>query len=317
MITVPGDRWQRSIRPLSTGKRIMTRALAFLRPETIEEAVALLQEHEDEAKVVAGSTAVTIMLRNRLIDPSVLVWIGRLNGLRDITVRDDFVELGALVTHRGVEHEPSVRAAIPVLADTFSKVANVRIRNAATVGGVVAEADYASDPPAAFVGLDAEIVAHGPDGRRVIPAREFFVAFYETALLPTEIVTAVRVPVPAAGTGAVYHKFVTRSSEDRPCVGVFGSCRAAGDGRYTNVRVSVGAAAETPQRFPDLEAEADGSDLAEDARRAIADGYADRIETLDDVRGSSWYRTEMVRVWVRRALESARAAADAAAEAAA
>lgn len=291
----------------------MTRALSFLRPETIDEAVALLQEHEDEAKVVAGSTALTIMLRNRLIDPSVLVWIGRLPGLRDISVTGGVLELGALATHRTVERDAAVRGAIPVLADTFAKVANVRIRNAATVGGVVAEADYASDPPAAFVGLDAEIVAHGPDGQRVIPASEFFVAFYETALAPAEIVTAVRVPVPAAGTGAIYHKFVTRSSEDRPCVGVYASCRSLGNGRFTDIRVSVGAAAETPQRFPDLEAPAADSDLGDDVRRTIADGYAERIETLDDVRGSSWYRTEMVRVWVRRALESARTAADAAA----
>ena len=291
----------------------MTRALSFLRPETIDEAVALLQEHEDEAKVVAGSTALTIMLRNRLIDPSVLVWIGRLPGLRDISVTGGVLELGALATHRTVERDAAVRGAIPVLADTFAKVANVRIRNAATVGGVVAEADYASDPPAAFVGLDAEIVAHGPGGQRVIPASEFFVAFYETALAPAEIVTAVRVPVPAAGTGAIYHKFVTRSSEDRPCVGVYASCRSLGNGRFTDIRVSVGAAAETPQRFPDLEARAADSDLGDDVRRTIADGYAERIETLDDVRGSSWYRTEMVRVWVRRALESARTAADAAA----
>jgi len=317
MLLRPFDRAGISIRPLRHEDRSMTRALAFVRPETIDEAVALLQEHEDEAKIVAGSTALTIMLRNRLIDPSVLVWIGRLPGLRDISTTGAVVEVGALVTHRMVERDPTIRREIPVLADTFSKVANVRIRNAATVGGVVAEADYASDPPATFVGLDAEIVAYGPDGRRVIPARKFFVAFYETALAPTEIVTAVRVPVPAAGPGAVYHKFVTRSSEDRPCVGVFASCQAIDKGRYTNARVSVGAAAETPQRFPDLEAEADGTDLGENVRRAIADGYAQRIETLDDVRGSSWYRTEMVRVWVRRALESARAAADAAAGAAA
>jgi carbon-monoxide dehydrogenase medium subunit len=280
--------------------------LAFLRPETADEAVALLQEHGDEAKVMAGSTALTIMLRNRLIDPSVLVSINGLPGLREIGVTGGILELGALATHRTVERDPAVRGAIPVLAHTFSVVANVRVRNAATVGGVVAEADYASDPPAALVGLDAEIVAYGPGGERVIPIRDFFVAFYETALLPTEIVTKVRVPVPAAGTGAIYEKFVTRSSEDRPCIGVFASCRQAGPGRYADVRVSVGAAAETPQRFPDLEAVANDTDLGEDVRRAIANGYAERIETLDDVRGSAWYRTEMVRVWVRRALESAR-----------
>jgi len=290
----------------------MTGALAVLSPTTIDEAVALLQEHGDEAKVVAGSTALTIMIRNRLIDPSVLVSIGRLPALRDLVASDGVLELGALATHRTVERDPAVRGALPVLADTFAKVANVRVRNAATVGGVVAEADYASDPPAVFAGLDAEIVAYGPNGERVIPARDFFVAFYETALAPTEIVTAIRVPISAPGTGAIYEKFVTRSSEDRPCVGVFASCRLSGSGRYADVTVSVGAAAETPQRFPDLEATASDTDLGEDVRRAIADGYAERIETLDDVRGSAWYRTEMVRVWVRRALESARLRAAAA-----
>ncbi len=284
----------------------MTRAIAFLRPESVEEAVAMLQEHGDGAKVMAGSTALTIMLRSRLIDPSVLISINGLPGLREIRVRDGVLELGALATHRTVERERAVRDAIPVLAHTFSKVANVRVRNAATVGGVVAEADYASDPPAALVGLGAEIVVTGPAGERAIPAREFFVAFYETALRPTEIVTKVRIPLPGAGTGATYEKFVTRSSEDRPCVGVFASCRQVEPGRFRDVRVSVGAAAETPQRFPDLEALAGETDLGDDVRRAIADGYAERIETLDDVRGSAWYRTEMVRVWVRRALESAR-----------
>jgi hypothetical protein len=132
------------------------------------------------------------------------------------------------------------------------------------------------------------------------------------ALAADEIVTAVAVPVPASGTGAVYEKFVTRSSEDRPCVGVFAAARRAADGTFADVRVAVGAAAETPQRFPDLEAQATGTDLGDDIRRAIADGYAGRITTLDDVRGSAWYRTEMVRVWVRRALEQAAAGASAA-----
>jgi len=287
----------------------MTRELAFLRPQSVAEAVALLAEHGDDAKVVAGSTALTIMLRNRLIDPAVLVSIGGIPGLAGREVTDGTLRLGALLTHRQVERDPQVRSVLPVLADTFAKVANVRVRNAATVGGVMAEADYASDPPAVFLGLDAAVVAEGPAGVRRIPAAELFVAFYETSLAPDELITAVEVPLPAAGTGAVYEKFVTRSSEDRPCVGVFAACRPDGRGGFSGVRVAVGAAAETPQRFPDLEARADGTDLGPDVLRAIADGYAERIETLDDVRGSAWYRTEMVRVWVRRALERARAQA--------
>jgi carbon-monoxide dehydrogenase medium subunit len=117
------------------------------------------------------------------------------------------------------------------------------------------------------------------------------------------------VPIPPAGSGAIYHKFVTRSSEDRPCVGVAALVGLGPDGTCTDLRVSVGAAAETPQRFPDVESTALGQRLEGAVVAAVADAYAEQIDTLDDMRGSSWYRTEMVRVWVRRAIESAAATA--------
>jgi carbon-monoxide dehydrogenase medium subunit len=279
--------------------------MAFYHPATLDEAVGLLDQLGDEAKVVAGSTALTIMLRQRLIAPTALVSIGRLPGLDTITVRDGELVIGALVRHRDVERSPVVAEHIPMLSHVFSVVANVRVRNAATVGGVLAESDYASDPPAAFLALDATVDVHGPKGPRSIPITEFFVAFYETAIEPTEIVTGVRVPIPPPGTSAVYEKFVTRSSEDRPCVGVAAVFRADPGGACADLRVAVGAAAETPQRFPDLESTAIGSPLDADRIRTIAEGYAGRIEPLDDMRGSAWYRTEMVKVWVRRAIEHA------------
>jgi carbon-monoxide dehydrogenase medium subunit len=283
----------------------MPQSLAFYEPASVAAAVGLLDELGDEAKVVAGATALTIMLRQRLIAPSALVSINAIPGLDTIDSRDGEIVLGGLVRHRAVELDPVVRSRIPMLAEVFGVVANVRVRNAATVGGVVAESDYASDPPAAFLALDAVIDVEGPGGRRSIPVSEFFLAFYETAIEPNEIVTAVRVPVPAAGTAGVYEKFVTRSSEDRPCVGVAAVVRLGADRTADDIRVAVGAAAETPQRFPDLEAAARGQRLEPDVLAAIADGYAERIETLDDMRGSAWYRTEMVRVWVRRAIEHA------------
>ena len=290
----------------------MPRSIAFLRPGSIDEAVAMLEEHGEDAKIVAGSTAVTIMLRERLIDPKALIWIGRLPEpeLSSIEQTDGHLRIGALVVHRDVERSETVKAALPVLAYTFSKVANVRVRNQATVGGVLAEADYASDPPAVMLALDAEVDVRGPGGARTIPMNEFTLSFYTTALEPSEIVTAVRVPVPQEGTHAVYHKFVTRSSEDRPCIGVCGVVRLAADGvTAEDVRVAVGAAAEIPQRFTDLEQELVGKELNDAALRSIAEGYAERIDTLDDMRGSAWYRTQMVKVWVRRALEDARKAA--------
>ncbi len=283
----------------------MAQSLAFHDPESLDTATALLDGLGDEAKIVAGGTALTIMLRQRLIAPAALISINRLPGLDTIEERDGAIVLGALVTHRSVETSALIRERLPLLAEVFGVVANVRVRNAATVGGVLAESDYASDPPAVFVALDAVVDVHGPSGPRTISAADFFVAFYETALEPNEIVISVRVPIPAPGTIGVYEKFVTRSSEDRPCVGVAAVVRLASDGRLDDLRVAVGAAAETPQRFPDLEAIARGQAIEPELLAKLADGYAERIETLDDMRGSAWYRTEMVRVWVRRAVEHA------------
>jgi carbon-monoxide dehydrogenase medium subunit len=275
----------------------------LIQPRSVPEAVELLARYGDEAKVVAGATALTIMLRQRLIAPRALVAIGGLPGLDSIERDDGSLRLGALATHRAVELSPLVRRELPVLASTFARVANVRVRNAATVGGVLAEADYASDPPAVFLALDAEVEAVGPNGARSVPASEFFLGFYETALAADELVTGVRVPIPAAGTRAVYEKFVTRSSEDRPCVGVIAAVRLAADGRTCeDLRVAVGAASETPHRYPAVEGLARGQVLDEDVALAVAERYAESIDPLSDLRGSAWYRREMVRVWVRRAI---------------
>ena len=287
----------------------MSAGLAIHRPDTLDAAIELLQRYGEDARIVAGSTAVTIMVRQRLIAPAALVAIAGIEGLGGIRRVDGHLEIGALTTHREVELSPLVRETIPVLAETFGVVANVRVRNVATVGGVLAEADYASDPPAVLLALDAEIIARGPSGERTIPIASFFRAFYETTLAPDEILTAVRVPIPAAGTGASYQKFVTRSSEDRPCVGVIAVVRRAGDGSIDDLRVAVAAAAETPQRFGDIEATARGAVLDDPLVRRIADEYAGRIDALDDLRGSAWYRTQMIRVWVRRAIEAAAARA--------
>jgi carbon-monoxide dehydrogenase medium subunit len=272
----------------------------------VAEAASILDQF-DGSKVVAGGTALTIMLRQGLIDPEGIVSLNRVPDLDRIDEADDGLHIGALVTHRRVELNPIVQRRLAVLASTFGQVANVRVRNAATVGGVMAESDYASDPPTTLLALDAEVEATGIGGRRVIPARDFFVAFYETALTADEVVTGIRVPWLPHDAGATYCKYVTRSSEDRPCVGVAAVVRLEADGHTcADLRVAVGAAAETPQRFSEAEAEAVGHDLTPEVVRSIADRYAGSIDTLDDMRGTAWYRTQMVRVWVRRAIEQAR-----------
>jgi aerobic carbon-monoxide dehydrogenase medium subunit len=276
-------------------------AIALFQPRSLDEAIGVLQAHGDEARAIAGGTALTILLRQGLVRPEALVSLGGIPGLNGIERNDGELSLGALVTHRQVELSSVVQQAVPVLADTFGKVANVRVRHAATVGGVLAEADYASDPPAVLLALNAQVDVQGAHGQRTIPIDQFFQGFYETSLQPGEIVTRVRVPVLKPGARAVYEKYVTRSSEDRPCLGVVAIIDPDGE-----LRVAVGAVAETPQRFPDVEALARGHQLDDGVIRQIADGYAERIEPLSDMRGSAWYRTEMIRVWVRRAIQHAR-----------
>jgi len=156
--------------------------MAFHEPASLDEAIRLLRDLGDEARIIAGGTALTIMLRQRLVAPAALVHIGRVPDLDAIVVDDGRLSIGALVRHRDVELSPVVRLHLPVLARTFGVVANVRVRNAATVGGVLAESDYASDPPAVFLALDAEVDVRGPEGARSIPIADFFVAFYETSI---------------------------------------------------------------------------------------------------------------------------------------
>lgn len=288
----------------------MPRTPEFLVAESVGDAVAALQEYGDDATVVAGSTAVTIMLQQGLIEPGAIVSIGRIPGLDGIEHAGDHLRLGALTTHREVELSPVVREALPVLSHTFGVVANVRVRNAATVGGVVAEADYASDPPALLRALDAEVDVTGPDGDRSITIADFLVGFYETALEPGELVTSIRVPLLPQGAGSVYEKFTTRSSEDRPCIGVAAIARLEADGRTcADLRVAVGAAAEVPQRFEEVESGAVGREIDEALAASIAEQYAERIDPLSDMRGSDWYRREMIHVWVRRAILRAASAA--------
>ncbi len=274
-----------------------------LEPRTVEEAAALRGEHGDEAKLIAGGTALVLMLRNRLIAPRYLISLNTLPGLRDVSYQPgEGLRMGALATIAQAERAVAVRDHYPALADTYHKVANVRVRWAATVGGNLTEADYASDPPAMLVALDARVQASGPNGTREIPIGEFFLDYYETALAPDEVLTEIRVPEPAAGTRATYLKFITRSSEDRPCVGVAATLRLDPAGACEDLRVVVGAVAGTPQRLPEAEALARGKRPTAELFQQIGDAYAQAIDPIDDVRGSAWYRRRMVRVLVARAL---------------
>lgn len=279
--------------------------LEILEPKTVDEAVRLMAELGHEAKVLGGGTALVLMYNQRLIAPRHLVSLGQIPDLDYIRYEPGTgLRLGALATHRSVERSPVVREKFPMLADVFHKVANVRIRNQATVGGLLAEADYASDPPSVLVALDAQVGVVGSDGQRTLSLSGFFQGFYQTALAADEIITEVVVPDMPSNTGATYLKFVTRSSEDRPCAGVAALVQER-DGVCNDLRVVVGAVAPTPQELREVEEIAYGQKLTDSTVREVARRYADRIEPISDMRGSSWYRKQVIEVLVRRAIEQA------------
>jgi carbon-monoxide dehydrogenase medium subunit len=151
--------------------------------------------------------------------------------------------------------------------------------------------------------LDARVQVQGPKGTREIPISEFFLGFYTTALEPNEILTEVIIPSLPISARASYHKYTSISAEGRPCVAVGTMADFDAEGTCSNLRVAIGAATETPQRVNDAEALAHGHALIDELIAAIADEYAQTLDPLTDVRGSAWYRKEMIRVFVKRALQ--------------
>ncbi|MGH3749778.1 MAG: FAD binding domain-containing protein [Micromonosporaceae bacterium] len=290
--------------------------VVYQEPGTLGEAAALARAHPD-AMFLSGGTAVVLMLKQRLINPATLISLRGLTdvpGWRQITLTDTWLRIGAGVSLSAVAGSDLVRRSASSLAEAAGVVGNVRIRNAATMGGNIAEADYASDPPAALVNLDAEIEVRSDVASRTVPASEMFTDFYATDLREGEIVTGVRIPVSDPPPRQSYLKFRSRSAEDRPCVGVAVSLRLSGDaeaqpgparaGAVESLRVVIGAVAGTPQRWPEITEPVVGRVLDHRLAQQVAQQHADAVDPISDVRGSEWYRREMVRVLVRRCLES-------------
>jgi aerobic carbon-monoxide dehydrogenase medium subunit len=270
-------------------------------PESLEEALALRARLGDEAMVIAGGTFAGILVRQRLAVPSAFVFLGRVSELADIQADNAELRIGAMVTHRTMVVSPEVIEGWPSLAATFAAVAGPRVRNQATVGGVLCDADYASDPPAMLAALGASVLLRGPWGGREVPVAEFITGHYQTQLRPDELLIEVRVPR-TQGRGT-YLKFKSRSSEDRPCVGVAAFADLDSSSRCRQLRVVVGAVSERPQLLADVCEVAIGERLMPGLAGEIGAAYADRVPTISDARGSARYRSRVMAVCIRRALE--------------
>jgi aerobic carbon-monoxide dehydrogenase medium subunit len=279
------------------------RPFDLLQPTTVEEAVDLLGQHGDDAQLIGGGAMLAILLRERLIAPRVLVSLLSIPGLDGVT-SNGVLHIGATATLSAIEKTPELRAQHPVLAEAIRVVGNVRVRNVATIGGHLAQADVHLDLPPVLLALGATIVARGPKGERRIPIEDLFVGYYETSLAADELIAAVELaPQPPELRGA-YLKYCSLSPNDWPTVGVAVFLHPQG-GRASDVRIVAGSVSERPLRLPAAEALLRDSRPTRGAVAEVARRYAEAADPLPDVRGSVDYKRKVTEVYVRRAVEAA------------
>lgn len=271
------------------------------RAGSVAEALELLAV--DDAHLIAGGTALVLLIKQGLLRPARLVSLQGLASLSGIeALPDGALRIGALATIREAERSAAVRAHCAALADAFAAVATPRIRAQATVGGNLAHADPAQDPPPMLIALGASVVLARPRDERSLPLEELFVDVLETRLEPGELLREVRVPPLPAGARSTYAKFLPRTEDDYAAVSVAAVARRDGEGRCVDARVVIGACGPTPIRARAVE-DALRGEVPSDARLREAAALArDAVDPIDDLRGGAAYKREMAAVWTERAL---------------
>ena len=278
------------------------RPFDYVEPETLDEALALLAEDPDDTLAIAGGTALVILMKQDLIRPGRVLGLRRLAQLRAIGATDEGLVLGAMATHGGLARSQAVRAHAAALASTFAAVATVRIREQATLGGNLAHADPAQDPPVTLLALDGVAVARSRFGERRIPLDALFVDVFETSLEPGELLLRVELPPLPAGARATYQKFLPATRDDYATVSVAAVIARDASGVCTHARIALGGAATVPLRAREAERSLTGRRLDDAAIHEAAVLAAAATEPIDDLRGSADYKRAMAGVWTERAL---------------
>jgi aerobic carbon-monoxide dehydrogenase medium subunit len=274
----------------------------YVAPESLDEAIKLLAESSGEAKILAGGHSLLPAMKLRLAQPGTIIDLRKVPGLSEIKVDGSGVTIGAMVTHAEVARSSEIQSALPALAEAAAVVGDLQVRNRGTIGGSLAHADPAGDPPAAFLALDGAIVAKGPNGERTIAGTDFFIDILTTALGEDEIVTAVTFPTLAAGTGTAYVKFDHPASH-YALTGVAAAVKLDGSGNVESVKVGVTGVGPKAYRATAVEEAlvGKGADAIADAASHAADG----IDCNDDIHASAEYRAHLATVFTRRALQAA------------
>jgi carbon-monoxide dehydrogenase medium subunit len=276
----------------------------YLRPNTIPEAIALLQRYGEEAKILSGGQSLIPMMKLRLARPAYLIDINRIAGLSYVREEGGFLKIGGLTRESELESSPLIQAKYPIILDTARVIADPQVRNWATVGGNLAHGDPANDHPATMLALEAQVVATGPRGERILPIEDFFVSLFSTALEPSEILTEIRIPVPPTHSGGAYFKLERK-------VGDFATAAVAAflslDDKGIAQKVGIGMTNVGPRPLKAKKAEdfmrgkkVDLPSIAQTAQLA-----ADESQPSSDLRGPAEYKKGLTKELAKRALSRA------------
>ena len=281
-------------------------SFGYQAPGSLQEAFALLQEHGEDAKVLAGGHSLLPAMKLRLTQPEVLIDLRRIPGLSGVSVDGDTLVIGALTTHTEVGTSEEVRRLLPGLADTASVIGDLQVRNRGTMGGSVAHADPAADLPVTLTALDASFVLASAAGERTVTADDFFVDFFTTAVEPDEILTAIRIPLPPAPARTSYAK-LPHPASGYVVVSAAAALTVDDAGACTGARVVLGGVAGTPHRATGAEAALTGQALTPEVMAAAAAQAAAGIDPHADSYADEDYKRHMAVVYARRAIEAAAA----------
>jgi aerobic carbon-monoxide dehydrogenase medium subunit len=271
----------------------------YVAPTSVEDALRTLSEHGDDAKILAGGQSLLPVLRMRLNAPEIVIDLGRIDSLRGVRDDGDALVIGALTTHSEIVTDDLVRQHALLLSKAAAEVADNQVRHRGTFGGSCAHADPAGDMGSAALAMDASFVIAGPGGTRTVPASDFFVDLFETAIGDDEILTEIRVPK-KTGWGAHYEKFV-RVAHQWPIVAVAATVNASG-GSIVEAKVALTNMGSTPLRAAATESALAGAPVSEDGVRAAADRAADGTSPPSDLNGGADYRRHLATVLTRRAV---------------
>ena len=271
-------------------------------PTSLDEAIALLTQYGDDAKVLAGGQSLIPAMRFRLALPATIVDINGLEDLQYIREEDGHLAIGALTRESALEESEIVKR-YPLLLDTARVIADPLVRNAATIGGNLAHADPANDHPATMLAYGAELVAHGPGGQRSIGVDDFFAGLFENSLAPGEILTEIRIPTPGAAAGGAYVK-LERKVGDYAISAVAVQLSLDGE-RCSAVRIGLTNVSPVPMRASDAEAALSGQELTDDVVENAGQAAATQCDPSGDLRGSVDYKRDVTRVLTKRAVRRA------------